>query len=455
MSKFATEKLETFNLIDPRLNCLAGQQDKLKWGIPLGGGYTSTVAQKANSYSNSGVSFNFNTQGQNVMIDRRFYCKIQFQVSVSGIPKVGAYLITPDASAPSSFPLSKVCESVSVNINGTTVSQNYADSMCALLRYNTDSNLLQYDLSGTPTMQDHFANYSDAMDSNRNSLNTYQASGHEQGRGGWMLDSLTGNTVGDGVTTQTAVLKFTVVEPLMVSPLQYSSADLDSALIGVNNLGVNINFAGNLDRVWSHYISAQLASGVATTTTTVASGTTAIPELLMTYINLNQIDDIKIPKQVLYPYSRVEATGNATSVSLANGLSQTFTSNAQQLSTVPKKIYIWASANRGTLTSQDCDTYLTINSLSLQYLNVAGQFSSMSQNSLFNICVKNGLQMSFTEWSGRTQNGSPAYSSVGLTGSVMCIDASDLALPSNISSGSLVNSQLQFQLGLSNYTGFI
>lgn len=453
LKNYASE-IPCFNLIDPRLNALKQQQEKLKWAVPQGSSYTNRVAQKANSYSNSGVSWNFNSQGQNVLIDRRFYVKIQWKVVITGVPIAGAFLYTPEVSAVRDFPLTHVCENMSLTLNGSSVSMNYADALAAFKRYNTDMDLTQVDLTGCPTMLDKYSSYADGILSNRNSLSTYQSSGLEYGRGSFFLDSITNNIVGNAINEHSTTILFTTVEPLFLSPLLYSSRHLDAGLLGVNNIGINMNFAGNLERVWSQHISPILAPF--TTSSVVVSlgtGTTAVPELLIEYLNIPLVETQQIPKSVLYEYTRVETYSNNLSATLASGQSGTFVNNAIQLASVPKKIYIYATTPRGSKTANDTDTFLTIDNLSLQYLNVAGQFSSMNKNDLFNLAVKNGVKMSFQEFSGKT-SGKLQNEVVGLTGSVLCIDSTDLALPSNISSGVLVNSQLQFQVGLTNNSSF-
>tara|TARA_Y100000310_G_scaffold342068_1_gene443594 strand:- start:467 stop:2155 length:1689 start_codon:yes stop_codon:yes gene_type:complete len=447
------KRLETFNLIDPRLNALKRGQDKLEWAVPQGSAYTNRTAQKANSYSSSGMAWNFNSQGQNVLIDRRFYVKCQWQVTLSGVARAGGRLFQANASAPRDYPLTHIAENVSLTINGSSVSCNYADALQAFKRYNTDWDLTQYDLTGCPTMLDKFALYGNAMGSNRNSLASYQASGAEQGRGAFYLDSVTGNSVGDGVATQTVVIKYTTVEPLFLSPLLYSSRDLQAGLLGVNNIGLNINFSGNLNRIWSHYGSG-LSAGAVSVVATIGNGATAVPELLVEYLNVPAIDGGEIPKSVLYDYTRVETYSNNLSTTLASGSSATYTNNAIQTSVCPKKIYVCVTSPRGDKTPDNTDTFLSITGLSLQYLNVAGQFSSMNENDIFNLSVKNGCKMSFQEFSGRASQGSgDGTGFVGLVGSVLCIDSTDLALPSNISSGCLVNSQLQFQITVANRSG--
>lgn len=453
LKNYASE-IPCFNLIDPRLNALKQQQEKLKWAVPQGSSYTNRVQHKANSYSNSGVSFNFNTQGANTLIDRRFYAKIQWKVVITGVPIAGSFLYTPEVSAVRDFPLTHICENMSLTLNGSSVSMNYADALAAFKRYNTDMDLTQVDLTGCPTMLDKYSSYADGILSNRNSLATYQSSGHEYGRGSFMLDSITNNIVGNAINEHSVTILFTTVEPLFLSPLLYSSRHLDAGLLNVNNISVNMNFAGNLERVWSQHISPILAPfTTSSVVVSIGTGTTAVPELMIEYLNIPLVETQQIPKSVLYEYTRVETYSNNLSATLASGQSGTFVNNAIQLSSVPKKIYIYASTPRGSKTANDTDTFLTIDSLSLQYLNVAGQFSNMNKNDLFNLAVKNGVKMSFQEFSGKT-SGKLQNEVVGLTGSCLCLDSTDLALPSNISSGVLVNSQLQFQIGLTNNSSF-
>jgi len=70
------------------------------------------------------------------------------------------------------------------------------------------------------------------------------------------------------------------------------------------------------------------------------------------------------------------------------------------------------------------------------------------------MCVKNGCELSWSEWSGRTQTIGDSRtgrgSQDGMVGSVIKIDVSDLHIPSNIASGMNVNSQLGFSVDVTN-----
>lgn len=453
------------NGIDPRLEALSVSQDKMVFEIPQGSAYTNKVAQKANSVSNQSVSFNFNTQGKNVLIDRRFYCRMRFEVT-------GTFTHTGSADneqsfsalnyCPRAFPIASCAENISLSLNGTTVSANYADMMSAYLRYASPEELYAYDLSQTPTQLDFYAIYTQptATDNNSPFVSVLNSDRKQLSRASFNLISVDTTNVATGTTVERKLV-FEVVEPLMLSPLLYSSRNLESALLGVTNIAVNINF-GDLSRVLCQTTTLPATSATGTFTTKILG----IPELMIEYKNLQLVEESKIPQIVRYNYQRPEVFVNDTGIKLAtatgaNFPSQTINNNAIQLSTCPKRIYIYASLARGTKTVQDSDTFLPITSLSLSYLNVSGQFSAFTQNDLFNLAMKNGYTGSFQEWSGLasapygTNAGTSTTESglngrIALSGSVLCIDSTDLALPSNIASGILVNSQLQFSIGVQN-----
>ena len=59
--------IELKNVVDPRLDCLEFAQKRAEWGVFKGAEGQNTVQQQANSYSTSGVSWNFNSQSENTL----------------------------------------------------------------------------------------------------------------------------------------------------------------------------------------------------------------------------------------------------------------------------------------------------------------------------------------------------------------------------------------------------
>lgn len=448
----SSRPIRTANLLDPRLEALEPAQKELTWAIPKSCEGQNVVQQQANSYSTAGITWNFNTQSENVLIDRRVYARAQFQLTFVGTAPLGQRLLNTESDAPRFLPLAAVTQSLKVTINGSSVESQYSDSLLGVLRYNIGDHLKDVDLSMSPSAQDNFQSYSDGVGGIRNPLSNYQNSGKIMGRGSFDLDSITNPVSPDAaVTPITAVVTFTVTEPLLLSPMLYRSSDLQSGLIGVRNMGVQFNFAsGQLSRIWSRSPSAGV--NLTSVTAAIGAGTTSPPSLLVNYLTPPLSSQGSIPRQVNYQYNKSETFVNDMNVTLVAGASQTFNNNAIQLSTVPKCIYIWASRQNSTKTYLTSDTFFKINSLSLNYLNVSGQFSSMSLQDLYQMCVKNGCELSWPEWSGRTMTIGDG-SRDGMVGSVIKLDVSDLHIPSNVASGMNVNSQLSYTVNVENVSG--
>ncbi len=446
--------IELKNVVDPRLDCLEFAQKQMEWGVLKGAEGQNTVQQQANSYSTSGVQWNFNTQSENVIIDRRIYARVQFLVTFVGTAPLGQPLLNTESDAPRCLPLASITNSLKVTINGSSVETQYADALTGLLRYNLDDQVKEKDLSMSPCAQDKYQRYADGVGSVRNPLSNYQNSGKDTGRGSFSYDAITNPVSPDAaVTPITATVLFTVTEPLLISPLKYKSTDLASGFIGVQNMAVSFNFAaGQLARVWSR--SPSVGVTLSSVQCSLGAGTTAPPSLLVNYLTPPLLSQSQIPKQVNYQYYKCETYVNDMNTTLASNASQTFTNNAIQLSTVPKCIYIWASIPSSSKTHLTSDTFFRINSLSLNYLNVSGQFSSMSIQDLYQMCVKNGCNLSWTEWSGRAVTIGDSRTGLGsidgMVGSPIKIDISDLHIPSNVASGMNVNSQLSFSVNVEN-----
>ena len=441
------------NVVDPRLDCLEFAQKEMEWGVFKGCEGQNTVQQQSNSYSTSGIEWNFNTQSENTIISRNMYARCQFLMTFVGTAPVGQPLLANESDAPRFLPLASITNSLKVTVNGSSIETQYANALAGLLRYNLSDDCKEVDLSMSPSAQDKYQRYQDGVGSVRNPLSNYQNSGKDTGRGAFSFDAITNPLSVNVAVPITATVLFTVTEPLLISPMKYRQGDLAAGFIGVQNMGVQFNFsAGQLDRVWSRSPSTGVT--ITSAVCSIGPGTTAPPVLLTNYLTPPLLSLSQIPKQVNYQYYKTETYVNDMNVNLAPNASQSFTNNAIQLSTVPKSIYLWASRQNSTKSHLTTDTFFRINSLSLNYLNVSGQFSSMSIQDLYSMSVKNGCNLSWSEWSGKTVTIGDSRTGLGsidgMVGSVLKIDISDLHIPSNVASGMNVNSQLSFTVGVEN-----
>jgi len=462
------------NSIDPRLQALSLSQNEMVYEIPQGVAFTNKVVQKASHVSNQSVSFNFNAPNKNTLIDRRFYCRIRFEVTffVDNNETAPILPFPAETFCPRAFPLASISENINISINGTSISCKYSDVMMAYLRYASPEELFAYDLSGTPSQLDFYVNY-DFYEPSRSGrepfVPLFKNTSRQLPRSAFNLISLNAGEIPAGSFGVPCTFVFEIVEPIMISPLLYASSKLESGLINVDNIAITINF-NDLNRV------ATIKSLIDATATTNIVG---VPELLIEYKNIHTIDETKIPKIVRYKYNdtNVYRTPFPYTIGIADGntfYSATILCKPIELTVCPKKIYIYAPRIK-SLGSTDAffitDSFFPITAISLSYLNIGGQFSNYSQNDLYNMSRKNGYTGSFQEWSGLAMTytllGSTDSATIvspdgldgriGLVGGPLCIDCTDLALPSNIASGTLVSSQLQVTVTVMNqdnvYTG--
>jgi hypothetical protein len=443
-------QLKLENALDPRLEFLSYSQDKLKWAIFKGANNNNYVQQQANSYSGAGINWSFNTQSEQVAIDRRMYAEVQFKMTFTGTAPVGQPLLNSNHDAPRAYPLASITNSLKATINGSSIEVQYADALQAMLRYNTDFEQTEYDLSGTPTFLDNYQSYGDGVASAQNPLGDYNNSAYQQGRGAFRLDTISNPVSVSSTTPITAIITFTVIEPLLLSPFLYRSEKLDAGLIGVRNMTVQYSFlAGQLERIWSHDASNPGVSITSVLTELGANAGTAPPKLHVLYLTPPVLDTSMVPQNIVYDYIKCDTFVNDQNFTLAPGQSRPFVNNAIQLSIVPKSIYIYACLPNSQKDYTTTDTFFQIQSITLQYLNTSGQLSSAQPFDLYQLSVKNGCKLTWAEWQGETNNLSTA-GVVPLCGGVLKIDVEDLAIPDNVSTGMSLASQLAYTITLKN-----
>lgn len=450
----SVKPLQTENVLDPRLEAMRYGQDRLKWGIFKGTQSQNWVQEAASSYSTAGIQWNVTTQGPKMLLDRRVYARVQFQMTFTGSVGEGQYLLVDASDAPRAMPLAAITNNLNMQIDGTGFSCVYQTVIEAMLRYNNPFQQRQYDLSQSPSMLDKHARYEDGVAGNRNPLAGYNDSAYEIGRGAFFLDSITQEVGPAGGGTVTSTVKFTVTEPIIMSPFLYSCRDLQSAFYGLNRLNAQFTFAaGQLERIWSHAVT----SGISVTTKTVDIGpsSTSPPELLLNYLEPPLLDGIgENPVAPVYQYYETEThisevAKTAAPSSGPGSNSVTVVVPSIQMPRVPSSIYLWFSRTNGTKTYNTTDTALRVDSLTLFFLGRSGQFSNATPNDLYAICCKNGLDLSYTEFRGLTQT-LPSGDLIGLTGSYIKLDAEDLGIPDNMAPGVATGSSLSIQATVAN-----
>ena len=501
------------------------------------------------------ITWNIQVPSEQIIIDRRVmveatitmeYKKTQVNQGAAGAGVGNSELVWSNgdsvvnldhavsgADALNYFPFHQLITTAQININNTAVSLNVQDVLPALVRFNDSRDLNEYN-GTTPIQVDKYNTYGATiktvnhitaaaaagtaiMTHNANSpFSAYGSSLDEAfvSRGSFpvrFVNSLTGtDTVAPAMTVGGAVgppavafsgtqfVRFTVREPLMVSPFTFCNPQQNSqGIYGVQNLAITLNL-GNYNRLVRARPQLLVAGdNVIATTTTVSKIAINSCRLLMNFLT-PQPSDLLVPRNVVPYYDIPRYFSGALAVSAGNwntaaGAIATygtpssikFTFNALQLNQIPDKLIIFArpkgmlAYNSNTACS---DHFLPIRRINMNFNNQSGLLSTWTQQELYRASRENGCNQSWYEWSGLAQSakfgipirltqlgvnssaaainffpGTPYGAdqpsiTIPTTGSllVLCF-GKDIEIPDYFAPGSAGNFNLQFELECDNY----
>ena len=444
--------------------------------------YVSNACQPGSSTST--LQFNVNppnvqtAMSRNVLIQTTVTLRIDFtgdtQVGYWALPAVNG--VIPDSTTTlfdygysnslQAFPFNSLISTAMATINGQQISVNTRDCMAPLLKLYNYTELAKYN-SLTPSLIDSFySNFTDGLGSNNNVLANYSVGGYSkeyQPRGCFpcKMTDLNGNAMNNLIVQTDAagtspvagiLLTFTTTEPLLfLSPLISGNSDCQAALLGVATFSVTLNI-GDTSRVMSN-ASYGSHAGVNTQTIGIVSlSPFTNSNLLMNYLSIPPTLGDKIePRNVVNYNNYISLPGNLTG-SLAAGQSKAFPSSTFTLGQVPSKMLIYAK--KVSPTTYDSNSFAVISGITINFTNKTGSLSGATAAQLYNLSVKNGLQMNFYEFGGvgvSSNNGVPTV--VPTIGSILVIDPSiDLGMDAQYTNMSQGQFSINFTITLQNQT---
>lgn len=414
-------------VLDPRLQIKEHEYVALK-----GAAVSSWVVFPANNVSNSSVSVVCNPPSREMAISRLVFQRAQFDISVSGTNATAGPLLVSGAYGPRAMPLAMVTNAFQVTINNVTVTQSPLQQYWGALMWLGDNDQKnrfgQYSM--TASMLDQTQSYSDSFQTNRNPLAPYTDNSFENTRGGFVGFQVISNPNAG----TTATLRLTVVEPILVSPLVSGhSSNFTSCLSGVQNMSVQLNF-GDLTRLLS-------------INNTIPGINIDANQIIVTNPQYSLIFQYFTPDPLYRMPSSIQASYFNITPYLSNQMSapagQTISIpfNSIQVSSIPRRLIIFARQRDQDRTVFTSDTYLALprytNPLSLTWDN--NQFlSQATTEDLYNMAVKNGCQMSYSQYTNHV-------------GSIIILDAGiDFGLPPQDAPGVLKNVQLGLTCNFTN-----
>jgi hypothetical protein len=362
--------------------------------------------------SNSSCQLSFTTPSPYTFMSKKWMFKQPVTITFSGNSNdPNRNLLQSGQDSFRQYPLQSVMSVLDVKLNGTSSNTNVNDYIKAFLLYHNNSrNLGERELSTVPTARDQSQAYSQLDGSIRNPLASMYDSNQRDamGRGGFPLTSFTN-------TTTSAVISADLTTELFLSPLAFGNNREVEGFVNLQDVELNITWDSNLSKMWSHSSS----SSSTITSIDVQLGT---PVLEVTYLTPPQT--MSIPRSIDYPYWEIKRYPTSTKRIIQPGDSDIAISNNIQVGAIPRFLYVFLRKTNNTFTYEDTDSYGSIQQVKVDWDNQNALLSSATQEQLYDISRKNGVDMSWTEWSA---NDSYVYlgdssSVINGIGSVLCLE---------------------------------
>lgn len=375
------------------------------------------------SPANSGVVFNIYPPSSDSVMSRLIRIRMTLKVTVRGTLKQGIAqpnndnpirLINSAYTGFCALPLNSMFSTVTLSINNASSTIKSSAVIKDLMRFDNPERLIKGSMSESPSIQDNvvdyamitnflsspFGSYGD-FEFSRNSYSiTFDAAGNPNAQ------------VYGTANPSSATFYATFVEPLIVPPLIYTEDWFHYTGFGqLDNVTVNITIDTNeIKRVFRQARNDYVIWTEGPTVT--IEGT---PQLIVGWYTLNPLQ--KIPPVLSYRYTNITHFATLKDQPLqqptTTPIAFQITSSAIQLPSIPRAVII--SVTKATRTYQDSDCYFPFGKgsddnvdgtnkpgvIDITFSNQSGILSTASAHDLYLISRKNGLNMSWPQFSGQ------------------------------------------------------
>jgi hypothetical protein len=438
---------------DPRLMTT----DQIAYAVEVGAQNMTPAQYNAVSESTSSHTYNINVPSEQTLIDRRCIWKSTVVLQLTGIPAAGQFLVNYGYSdSLSNFPLQSLCSVISSTINNNTVSTNIGDILPALMRFHDKRELSRYN-GMTPTAFDTTSEYTSLLGANNNPLGSYAnvADNDLVPRGSWVLDGIsstnnfvvpTAQVAGDGVAVRNCFVKFTVAEPLLISPWIWANPQSNNqAFYGIQNLNFQMTI-GNANRVWR-----------SATPKTCSVVSFANSQLCFNFLTPKADGSSMLSSRNCVGYYELPRYISTPGVVCAPGASQVLNTSTISLNQIPDSLIIMVKKPQDLLTNTDPDFCLCVEKININFNNSSGILASANVNDLYRYSVENSSNQSYLEFTGAANindNATGFGKNISTSGSYLMLKFNkDIQIAeSYYSSGSLGQFVLQIQLTVRNQT---
>jgi len=254
--------------------------------------------------------------------------------------------------------------------------------------------------------------------------------------------------------------RYTITEKLMISPFIFDESQEDSVgLFGINNVNVSLQI-GNTSRILA-LDNAETVGGLSaySISGTRLNGSNPFIDPHINSIFRTPSLDTTLPERSIVPFVDIPYyISPQTGVLINPGEIKTIQSNSINLSEVPDLLLI--CVRKPNYNATESNWFLPPKKLSLNFDNHSGLLSSMTQEQLYDMAVRNGLDMDYNQFFGQGksmgENNKKELSPINPTniplsgGFILVKPAQDLQLQSGLASGVNGKFNLQFSIDVEN-----
>lgn len=464
-------------------------------------------------------TYNIYVPSENVYVDRgvdwtsTVYMSIQLTTGAAATA-VGDVLLAPGRDfALTAFPLNSLCSTVTATINDTTTVINTQDVIREVLRLCDYSDNRKQRLC--PTMLDTFASYADSTATSpyggQGAISTPIAGWNDtrgvdyvpNGAFPQLVFTLADGTVAQNQTAVATGLPYDFInglpcapaagpiaggtqltfyvawkstEKIVLSPFTFADVhEWDTGLFGINNIQLIMNLLSSPQRTLRFNAANTAVNGAIT----VAYNNVPQGAFQQSRVNVQFLTpslDVPLPPKSVVPYMEFPRYISQPGTPIAPGSTAQLVSQTITLPQIPDLFIIYAKVPANSLLPTDGDYYLppatafdgVPTPLSVNFDNFSGLLSSHTAEQLYQMSVKNGLEMDWSQWVGYSHLGlgagaftAPAGGTPGvpggcaaLTGGFLVLKPSqDITLQTGQAPSLVGNFTFQFNLTVRNNTG--
>ena len=374
----------------------------------------------------SGVNWSISVPS-GVGVSRRAYISATFDMTFTfaNTGQAAAAAFVSDSYAPRSYPLNRSIATQTATLDGVRFTQNNGQIMDVIVHC-LDDEVHKANCLDSVFRRDNCPSYSMMDQATNNPLTSYADGTYQspsRGTGYYQLNSLDNTAIPTGGANTTRKVSFTVSEAVLVPPFHYESKEEQPALFGIETLEINVNFGQLTRTLWSQF---GLPTDITGSITSVA---VEQPRLLLEMLTPKV--GFSLPKQVVYDIFEMTQYVQAGGAVSAGGTATLTNNNNKMSNSVPSRIFVFARRGPNSLTMEQGNTFLGIQSLSVQMNNRSGLLADATPQQLWDLSRTNGLEQEYEEWVMRK------FGNTVLSGGIICLDpAKDLSLDVDQTNGS-------------------